>query len=76
MSSAELRDQVKEYVDQLSPERLLVAADFLAYLMERESEDATQELLDIPGFVEAFERGKKEAAEGKVIPVEKLRRKY
>ncbi len=67
MSSAELRDRVKEYVDQLSPERLLVAADFLAYLTDRESEEATQELLDIPGFVEAFERGKKEAAAGKVI---------
>ena len=67
MTSAELRDRVKEYVDQLSPERLLVAADFLAYLTERESEEATQELLDIPGFVEAFERGKKEAAAGKVI---------
>jgi hypothetical protein len=76
MSTAELRDQVKEYIDQLSPERLLVAADFLAYLAERESEDATQELLDIPGFVEAFERGKKDAAAGKVTPVEKLRRKY
>lgn len=67
MSSAELRDQVKEYIDQLSPERLLVAADFLAYLTERESEEATQELLEIPGFLEAFERGKKEAAAGKVI---------
>lgn len=76
MSTAELRDRVKEYIDQLSPERLLVAADFLAYLAERESEDATQELLDIPGFVEAFERGKKDAVAGKVTPVEKLRRKY
>lgn len=76
MSSAELRQQVKEYIDQLSPERLLVAADFLAYLMDRESEEATQELLEIPGFVEAFERGKIEAAAGKVIPVENLRRKY
>lgn len=76
MSTAELRDQVKEYIDQLSPERLLVAADFLAYLAERESEEATQELLDIPGFMEAFERGKKDAAAGKVTPVEKLQRKY
>lgn len=76
MSTAELRDQVKEYIDQLSPERLLVAADFLAYLTDRESEEATQELLEIPGFLEAFDRGKKDAAAGKVTPVEKLRRKY
>lgn len=67
MTTAELRQQVKEYIDQLSPERLLVAADFLAYLTERESEEATQELLEIPGFVAAFERGKKDAAAGKVI---------
>ena len=73
MSSAELRQQVKEYVDQLSPERLLVAADFLAYLTERESVEATQELLDIPGFVEAFERGKKDAAAGKVINWREIR---
>ncbi|MGC1396070.1 MAG: hypothetical protein WA828_17560 [Coleofasciculaceae cyanobacterium] len=76
MSTAELRDQVKEYIAQLSPERLLVAADFLAYLTDRESEEATQELLEIPGFLEAFDRGKKDAAAGKVTPVEKLRRKY
>lgn len=67
MNIAELRDQVKKSVDQLSTERLRVAADFLAYLIDRESEEATQELLDIPGFLEAFERGKQQAAEGKVI---------
>lgn len=76
MSTAELRDQVKEYIDQLSPERLIVAADFLAYLTDRESEEAMQELLEIPGFLEAFDRSKKDAAAGKVTPVEKLRRKY
>jgi len=34
----------------LSPERLRVAADFLAYLDERESNDATEELLSIPQY--------------------------
>jgi hypothetical protein len=74
MSTAELQEQVKAYVDQLSPERLRVAADFLAYLADRESEEATQELLDIPGFLEAFERGKKDAAEGKVIDWREVRK--
>jgi hypothetical protein len=76
MSTLELRDQVKEYIDQLSPERLRVAADFLAYLAERESNEATQELLNIPGFLEAFEKAKKNIAVGNVISVENLRRKY
>jgi hypothetical protein len=73
MSTAELRQQVKEYIDQLSPERLRVAADFLAYLTDRESEEATQELLDIPGFLAAFEQGKKDAAAGKVIDWREVR---
>jgi hypothetical protein len=76
MSTLELRDQVKEYIDQLSPERLRVAADFLAYLAESESNEATQELLNIPGFLEAFEKAKKNIAAGNVTPVENLRRKY
>jgi hypothetical protein len=76
MSTLELRDQVKEYIDQLSPERLRVAADFLAYLAERESNEATQELLNIPGFLEAFEKAKKNIAVGNVTSVENLRRKY
>jgi hypothetical protein len=28
--------------------------------------DATQELLDIPGFIESFDRGQKDIAEGRV----------
>ncbi len=28
-----------------------------AYLEDKESETATQELLDIPGFIESFEKG-------------------
>ncbi len=41
-----------------------------------ESEEATQELLEIPRFIESFERGKKDIAEGRVTPVEQLKRKY
>ena len=66
MNAVELNRQIKEYADRLSPERLQVAADFLAYLADKESEEATNELLAIPGFVEAFEKGKKNIAEGKV----------
>ena len=76
MDTIELRQKVKEYIEQLSPERLRVAADFLAYLADKESEEATQELLNIPGFLEAFEKAKKNIAAGNVTPVEKLRRKY
>jgi hypothetical protein len=76
MNTQELRQQVKEYIDELSPERLLVAADFLAYLAECESNLATEELLQIPGFIEAFNKAKKDVAAGKVTSVEQLKRKY
>jgi hypothetical protein len=41
MNDIAIRQQAKEYIDRLSPERLLIAADFLAYLSERESNEAT-----------------------------------
>ncbi len=62
----EIRQRIDQYLDQLSNERLNLVADFLAYLADRESEAATQELLNIPGFIESFEKGKQQIAEGKV----------
>ncbi|MFB2833135.1 hypothetical protein [Floridanema evergladense] len=73
MNTDQMCLQVKEYVDRLSPDRLRVAADFLAYLAERESNEATEELLEIPGFIEAFERGKRDVAAGRVTDWRKVR---
>ncbi|MEH2176719.1 hypothetical protein [Nostoc sp.] len=56
MNNTEVRQQINQYSDVLSSERLQLVADFLAYLADKESEDATQELLDIPGFIESFEK--------------------
>ncbi|MBW4627000.1 MAG: hypothetical protein KME49_16215 [Brasilonema octagenarum HA4186-MV1] len=66
MNKTTIREKINQYLDGLSSERLELVADFLAYLAEKESEDATQELLHIPGFIESFERGKKDIAEGRV----------
>ncbi|WP_225894038.1 hypothetical protein [Atlanticothrix silvestris] len=66
MNNTEVRQQINQYLDVLSSERLELVADFLAYLADKESEDATQELLDIPGFTESFEEGKKDIAEDRV----------
>ncbi len=49
---AELQHQLNDLLQQLSPERLKVLADFAAYLANVESEAATQELLEIPGLME------------------------
>ena len=75
-SSVIASQELKSKIDRLSPERLLVAADFLAYLAERESNDATEELLKIPGFLEVFNQAKKNVAAGKVTTVDQLKRKY
>ncbi len=52
ISVAELHRQLNDLLQQLSPERLQVLADFAAYLANAESEAATQELLEISGLLE------------------------
>jgi hypothetical protein len=66
MSATEIRQEINQYLDRLSSDRLQLVAEFLAYLADKESEEATQELIDIPGFIQSFERGKKDIAEGRV----------
>ena len=74
MTNAEMRRQVKQRIDRLSPERLRVADDFLACLEERESDEATDELLRVAGFLEMFEQARQDIAAGNLTPVEQLRR--
>ncbi len=76
MKSQELRQNLKQSIDRLSPERLIVVADFLAYLSERESNEATVESLKFSGFLEVFNKAKKDVAAGKMTSVEQLKRKY
>ena len=74
MSKRELRRQFGHRIKSLSPQRLQVAADFLAYLEERESNLATEELLRIPGFVEGYKKAKKESSTGKSVDWRIVRR--
>jgi hypothetical protein len=60
-------------IDQLSGDRLQFAADFLAYVRDRRSEEATKELLEIPGFMESFRRGVKDVSAGRVMTWRKAR---
>jgi len=76
MSAAEILGQAKKRLDTLSPERLQVADDFLAYLQERESGEATEELLRIPGLEDALTQAEQEVAAGKLTPAGELRRKH
>ena len=55
-SIATLEQQLNQSLQQLSPARLQVLADFAAYLADQESEAATQELLEIPGLLERIQQ--------------------
>ena len=49
-SEAELQHQLRDFLQQLSPEQLHELAEFAGYLAEAEGETITQELLNIPGL--------------------------
>lgn len=66
MNTTEVRNQVKQKIEQLSPEKLIIVADLLKDLEEEENIDATEELSNILGFEFAFEKGNREIKEGKV----------
>ena len=73
MTTTEIRRELKRRVDCLPAERLPLATEVLAYIEEQESIAATEELRNIPGFLDAFQAAKKEAREGKLTPLEDIR---
>jgi len=75
MSATDLLHQARRRLETLTPERLKVADDFLAYLADRESDEATAELLALPGFLDGLREAEQEVAAGRFTPVEELRRR-
>ena len=73
METDELRRRATDRISRLSPQRLRVADDFLAYLEEREECQATEELLAIPGFSDALQRAEEEARAGMTTPWRSIR---
>jgi hypothetical protein len=69
-----LLEETESRLRRLSSDRLRVASDFLAYLEERESSEATAELLEIPGFEEAFRRAEQQVKEAQVVRFADIRR--
>jgi len=66
MNTIQIRSKLKEYIDQLSPEKLTIVADFFQDLDSKEAIDATEELINIPDFQSSFEKANQEIKEGKV----------
>lgn len=65
MTTTELRQVAKETLEGLPPEQLKVAAEFLKYLDERASAEATEELLKIPGLLEDLADAEQDFTEGR-----------
>lgn len=77
MSNTQIHRLLVEAEDRLrnlTPERLRVANDFLAYLQEREENEATEELLAIPGFEQALQHAIAQADSGDTTRFEDIRR--
>ncbi len=69
-----LLDEIEQRLRQLSPERLQVLNDFLAYLEERERSEATEELLKIPGFEQTLREAENSIADGNVARLSDVHR--
>ena len=74
MTTAELLQVAKDTLEGLPPEQLKVAAEFLRYLDERASDEATEELLKIPGLLEDLAEAERDIAEGKMVSWREVRR--
>ena len=65
MNQSQIRDEAKNYIDQLPPDKLVLVIDFLKDLQEEDNVDATEELLNIPGFESAFKKANQQIEAGK-----------
>ncbi len=80
MSVVELRSQIQDYVEQLSNDKLLIAADFLAHLAGQESNDLTKsdevefdpDDTPVEEVKASLRRALQEYKEGKIRPVSEL----
>jgi hypothetical protein len=80
MSVVELRSQIQDYVEQLSNDKLLIAADFLAHLAGQQGNDLTKsdevdfdpDDTTVEDVKASLTRALQEYKEGKTRPVSEL----
>lgn len=74
MSAAQLKNQAKTLIDQMSPAQLRVANEFLSFMKSREVDAETAELLAIPGFQKSFAKGLRDVKAGRTTRWREVRR--
>lgn len=65
MTAPQLRRVAEKRLRALPPSKLKVAAEFLAFLELGAGDEATAELLGIPGILADITKARREIAEGK-----------
>lgn len=74
MSKAQnLKKSLNEYVEQLSESNLQLVYQFVTNLADREREEATAELLDIPNLLEDIELAKQDIDRGELTDWREVR---
>ncbi len=75
MTTKTLKLRIKRKIENLPKEKLLVADDFISYLFERdEDNEATKELLKIPGFERDLKKAEESLKKGEGVNWRKIRR--
>lgn len=73
MTTGELRQQAKSMIDGMSARDLQLVREFLVFVVSRDTNAATRELLAIPGFEKSFVRGVKDIRSNRVKPWRRVR---
>ena len=74
MTVSQLRKRIATQLRAMPEDRLRVACDFIEYLNEHQDNPATTELLKITGFRSTLRRAERQVAQGKTVPLAKVRR--
>ena len=69
----QMRLKIKDYADLLSSDALQIVYNLLTDLVQKESEEATEELLAIPNLLEDIEMAEKDIAEGNLTDWREVR---
>jgi hypothetical protein len=68
MTTKALKLRIKKKIENLPKEKLLVADDFISYLSEKDEEnEATKELLKIPGIEKELKQAEESIKKGKGV---------
>jgi hypothetical protein len=75
VSPTDVKRMAKKKIDVLSPASAKAALDFMEFLDTKEEDEATLELLAIPGFLAGLREAEREVADGKVMEFTEVQRR-